>query len=394
MTIRCPLCEEYISSDVKLQDGQHIRCPMCEKKFSFFYNSPSEKEEEQLPIIISSGEEFEDFLCEKINELPYVNCQKTKATGDQGVDLIVEVGGKKIAVQCKLYSYPVGNDAVQQVIAGKVYYKCDEAIVVSNASFTTAAKELASTAGVLLVNYRDIKTEIKNFSEDCTSNESEDVILEKALSRGDFRTAEKSIVKMFLSSQPTLKSAFLAVSALMKLTECDSNFVFSKDAFLLLARYYYNLACFCQIVVADNYRRELNRCFEEGALSLDTVRVVGKKIKYYGFDEHHYYNKLSIVYFLIAGECEDAAYLEDFIKGDRDSIYVNMPNPKYGLNRLMIDVFESFRSKEREMENIVMSIEDNQTRLFIRAINWVDHPKLNTFLTESVDKETGGCILA
>lgn len=36
MTIRCPLCEEYISSDVKLKDGQSglpevsvFTCPNC-----------------------------------------------------------------------------------------------------------------------------------------------------------------------------------------------------------------------------------------------------------------------------------------------------------------------------------------------------------------------------
>ncbi len=156
MTIRCPLCEEYISSDVKLKDGQSVICPMCEKKFSFFYNSLSEKEDEQLPIIISSGEEFENFLCEKINELQYVNCQKTKATGDQGVDLIVEVGEKKIAVQCKLYSYPVGNDAVQEVFSGKSFYNCDMAIVVTNSSYTRSAFELAKQLGVKLLHHNEL----------------------------------------------------------------------------------------------------------------------------------------------------------------------------------------------------------------------------------------------
>jgi transposase-like protein len=59
MTIRCPLCEEVIESEVKLADGQHVRCPFCEKKFSFFYNTPEEKSEDVKPVIIASGEEFE-----------------------------------------------------------------------------------------------------------------------------------------------------------------------------------------------------------------------------------------------------------------------------------------------------------------------------------------------
>jgi sarcosine oxidase delta subunit len=95
MTIRCPLCEEVIESEVKLADGQHVRCPFCEKKFSFFYNTSEEKSDDVMPVIIASGEEFERYLCEKINQQKGMQCEQTKATGDQGVDLIVRVADKK-----------------------------------------------------------------------------------------------------------------------------------------------------------------------------------------------------------------------------------------------------------------------------------------------------------
>lgn len=156
MTIRCPLCEEVIESEVKLADGQHMCCPFCEKKFSFFYNTPEEKSEDVMPVIIASGEEFEWYLCEKINQQEGMQCEQTKITGDQGVDLIVRVADKKIAVQCKLYSTPVGNDAVQEVFAGMNYYECDYAVVVTNNSFTKSAIDLSEKLKVELLHYNDL----------------------------------------------------------------------------------------------------------------------------------------------------------------------------------------------------------------------------------------------
>jgi restriction system protein len=48
--------------------------------------------------------------------------RKTKVTGDQGVDLIVEGEGRLIAVQAKGYTGSVGNKAVQEVYAGMAFY--------------------------------------------------------------------------------------------------------------------------------------------------------------------------------------------------------------------------------------------------------------------------------
>ena len=76
----------------------------------------------------------------------------TPKTGDQGVDLIVDNDGKRTAIQCKFYSKPVGNKAVQEVAAGSKYYKCDEAVVISNQSYTSSARQLAKNLGVVLLN--------------------------------------------------------------------------------------------------------------------------------------------------------------------------------------------------------------------------------------------------
>jgi hypothetical protein len=67
------------------------------------------------------GVPFEEFLFEVFTELGY-SVQRTKTSGDQGVDLLLERKGRKIAVQAKGWENSVGNDAIQQVYAGMAYY--------------------------------------------------------------------------------------------------------------------------------------------------------------------------------------------------------------------------------------------------------------------------------
>lgn len=81
----------------------------------------------------------------------------TPKSSDQGVDVIATKNGKTVAIQCKLYSQPVGNKAVQEVNTGKSYYKADFAVVVSNNTYTTSARQLANNCGVLLLFYDDLK---------------------------------------------------------------------------------------------------------------------------------------------------------------------------------------------------------------------------------------------
>ena len=49
------------------------------------------------------------------------------------------------AVQCKLYQGKVGNSAVQEAVAGKSYYDCDEAMVITNSVFYPGAIALAKS---------------------------------------------------------------------------------------------------------------------------------------------------------------------------------------------------------------------------------------------------------
>lgn len=105
-----------------------------------------------------SGTEFERFL-QKIFEKMGFLVQTTKASGDQGADLLIEKYGRKIIVQAKRYSRSVGNSAIQESVAAKAYYKYDTAMVVTNSYFTKSAAELAAANNVELIN-RDKLSEL------------------------------------------------------------------------------------------------------------------------------------------------------------------------------------------------------------------------------------------
>ncbi|MEK4715727.1 restriction endonuclease [Sporosarcina sp. FSL K6-5500] len=109
-----------------------------------------------------TGLQFEKLLCDIFKEKGY-KAIMTKASGDQGVDLIIYNGERKIAVQCKRYkeSYKVGNTAIQEVITGKLFYDCTEAWVISTSTYTSNAIKLASKVGVKLIDRNGLIALIK-----------------------------------------------------------------------------------------------------------------------------------------------------------------------------------------------------------------------------------------
>jgi restriction system protein len=86
------------------------------------------------------------------------SARTTQASGDQGIDIIGERNGLKAVFQVKKSSSTVGNKAVQEIIAGRSFALADLAFVVSNADFTTSAKELAGISGVRLLHYSELTT--------------------------------------------------------------------------------------------------------------------------------------------------------------------------------------------------------------------------------------------
>jgi len=102
-----------------------------------------------------TGAEFEGFCANQLRACGWA-VQLTPLCHDQGVDVIAEKKGMRVALQCKLYSNPVGNKAVQEIAAGKVHQRAHFGAVVTNGTFTASAKELAATNGIQLLHHSDL----------------------------------------------------------------------------------------------------------------------------------------------------------------------------------------------------------------------------------------------
>jgi restriction system protein len=100
---------------------------------------------------------YEQLVADTLHQLGW-DTRLTKGSGDQGIDVIAEMRGKKVVLQCKHYTSPVGNSAVQEAIAGKAFENADFAAVVSNATFTPHAKQLASSTGAYLLHHDSLAT--------------------------------------------------------------------------------------------------------------------------------------------------------------------------------------------------------------------------------------------
>ena len=96
---------------------------------------------------------FEQFLASVFIEWGY-QVETTKVTGDQGVDLIVSKNGSKVAVQAKGYpGSTVGNSAVQEAHTGMKFYGCHRSVVITNSTFTSAARKLAQGVECALIDH-------------------------------------------------------------------------------------------------------------------------------------------------------------------------------------------------------------------------------------------------
>lgn len=109
-----------------------------------------------------SGVEFEQFCIQLLKANGFSNVSATKASGDQGIDILAEKDSIKYGIQCKCYRSNIGNAAVQEAYSGSKFYNCHVAVVLTNRSFTPAAVELAKKTGVILWDRQKLMQLISN----------------------------------------------------------------------------------------------------------------------------------------------------------------------------------------------------------------------------------------
>lgn len=108
---------------------------------------------DRIPV---DGVEFE-FWCAQQLERQGWSATVTKSSGDQGVDIEVMRDGFRVVVQCKRYSQPIGNKAVQEVFTGRKHRLADAAAIIGTGGFTRSAIELANSTDVELFGAEEIE---------------------------------------------------------------------------------------------------------------------------------------------------------------------------------------------------------------------------------------------
>jgi len=101
--------------------------------------------------------EYEIFCSELLSNNDW-DSTTTSKSNDQRIDIIARKDTRVLVVQCKLYSSPVGNKAVQEIYSGKGFENADEAIVVTNNSFTRSAKKLAGRLNIKLMHHDQLSS--------------------------------------------------------------------------------------------------------------------------------------------------------------------------------------------------------------------------------------------
>lgn len=120
------------------------------KKQYVAYQIKSDSISNDVDVDSMEGIEFERYCANLLIKLGYRDVICTPGSGDQGVDIVAVRDDVKYAIQCKRYSNDLGNAPIQEVTAGRAYYQCHIAAVLTNAHFTASAKKLAEINGVLL----------------------------------------------------------------------------------------------------------------------------------------------------------------------------------------------------------------------------------------------------
>ncbi len=103
-----------------------------------------------------SPAEFEHYCAAVLREAKWT-ARVTQASGDQGVDIVADKRGMRIVIQCKKYSKPVGNRAVQEIVAAIAHEGAQRGVVVATSDYTPAAEKLAASNQVLLLHHADLR---------------------------------------------------------------------------------------------------------------------------------------------------------------------------------------------------------------------------------------------
>lgn len=146
----------FFNSSIKILDGDRMHIDSSDI-FNIIDRAARDTVQENPDVFDETMSPYDyEHYCARLIENAGWQTSVTKGSGDQGIDVIATKNGFTMVVQCKMYSTPVGNKAVQEASAGKGFIQADAAIVVTNNSYTPSARQLAATLEVKLLHHEEL----------------------------------------------------------------------------------------------------------------------------------------------------------------------------------------------------------------------------------------------
>ena len=109
--------------------------------------------------------EFEAEVSKILRDLGYT-VRPTPPANIQDVDLLLQMTGRRVAVQLKRWNAPVGDRSVYGLFTGRIHYGTDEAWLITTSRFTPKAVKLAETTGVRLVDGAELAEWLRDRREE------------------------------------------------------------------------------------------------------------------------------------------------------------------------------------------------------------------------------------
>ncbi|MBN2182729.1 MAG: restriction endonuclease [Sedimentisphaerales bacterium] len=101
------------------------------------------------------GIKLEKAIAELYNKIGY-SVQMTKASGDEGIDLILSKKDETIVVQCKGHEKPIGVGVVRDLYGSMMHYGANKAILVCPAGFTKGVVQFMTNKPIQLISADDL----------------------------------------------------------------------------------------------------------------------------------------------------------------------------------------------------------------------------------------------
>lgn len=144
-------------------------------------------------ISILKGQSFEDFLCSVFSDLGY-SVELTPSSGDYGADLILARDEKKVVVQAKQYSKPVGFDAIKEAHFARTFYSATDAWVIATHGFTQQAISAADATDIRLIDGNELVSYIAMADAEKSLDEKNEISSKSLRIDSDLLKASRLIV--------------------------------------------------------------------------------------------------------------------------------------------------------------------------------------------------------